>query len=337
MNDDDIRKEIRRLEEREKELRELALEEAKRPTYDEFTLNLPHVQLPQDNHRISDFAKDIANYFIGCEEIFYKPDEDKIIEVKEYRDAILKRNIIGFKSVDAKRLLNIIESKVITFKKVLSNSVDIHIDKSPTEQVVRLLSANSSFISCLHQIKRLLNYPLPMMDSEGCLIIPKIGYDKRYQAYITPDTPNLEYLDIGDAKKIILDILSEFCFKDKIDLSIAISYILTPMCRGLYHRLTARTPLFIIMANRERAGKDYLAGVVGILFEGRAIDDNPIVSGDKSQNNNEELRKRLTSSLKQGRRRIHSSNNKGHLNNAILEQFLTSEVWIDRELGHIKQ
>jgi hypothetical protein len=140
-------------------------------------------------------------------------------------------------------------------------------------------------------------------------------------------------MSVDDAKNILYDVLGEFCFKDILDRDMSISYMITPMCRGLYHTSNARTPLYIIQANRERAGKDYLAGVVGILYEGRAIDDTPFVTGDKGEAANDEWRKKLTTALKAGRRRIHSSNNRGFLNSAILEQFLTSEVWTDRQLG----
>jgi hypothetical protein len=101
----------------------------------------------------------------------------------------------------------------------------------------------------------------------------------------------------------------------------------------LYKRITCRTPLFLIIANREGLGKDYLAGVVGIIYEGVATDDTPFAMGGKKSSDSEELRKKITSFLRTGKKRIHSANNKGYLNNAILEQILTTEYWADRILG----
>jgi len=321
------------LEDIEKRLKEV-IPQAKEEIKEELKRNPPSVQLPQDNHTLSQFAEELSPHFKDCEEVFYKPNEDCIVEIQEYEDKLLKQNIVGFKKVSDKRLLNIIESKVNTYILTTMRSNSVEIRKTPNEQTIKLLSANSTFIKSLHQIQRFLSYPMPFIDKDNKLIISCKGYDPRYQAYFTPDTPDLNEMDPQKAKEILNDIFSEFCFKNSIDKIMTLSYAITPMCRGLYHRPTARTPLYIIMANRERAGKDYLAGVIGIIYEGRSIDDTPIVTGDKSQNNNDELRKKLTSALKQGRRRLHSSNNKGFLNNAILEQFLTSEVWIDRELGH---
>jgi len=86
------------------------------------------------------------------------------------------------------------------------------------------------------------------------------------------------------------------------------------------------------MANRERAGKDYCAGCTGILYEGAKI-EQPAICNDESGNNNEELRKKITSCMRQGRKRFHSANNKGLLNNSILEGVTTGESWEDRMLG----
>lgn len=293
----------------------------------------PSVRLPQDNRTVGDFGTELAGHFRNCLTMFFKVDEKSIVEIAEYHDKQLKQRIVGFNTVTPARLLNLIEERVDTFVLIPQKKDLVEVRRSANEQVIKLVSVNTAFLECLHKIKRLLNYPIPFIEEDGTLIIPKQGYDERYQAYFTPNTPELTLLPIDEAKSILHEILGEFCFKDSMDLDMAISYLITPMCRGLYKTSTARTPLYIIQANRERAGKDYLAGVVGLIYEGRAIDDTPIVTGDKNENSNEEWRKKFTSSLKAGRRRIHSSNNRGFLNSTIMEQFLTSEVWTDRQLG----
>lgn len=298
----------------------------------------PMVRLPSKNYTLEQFSADIAQYFKGDERMFFKPDEDNIVEIKKYEDKLLKREIIGFRVVDSKRLVNIIEKRVNTYNIEYIKKREVRVRQTANEQTIKLLSANEDFIGALYSIKRFLSYPIPFIDSSGELIVPrhqpgKGYYDDRFQAYFTSDCPELRLMSNTDAKFILRDILSEFCFKEERDMVLAIAYIITPMCRGLYRKPTARSPIFVISANRERAGKDYLAGVRGILYEGQAIDDTPIVTGEKNESNNEELRKKLTAALKTGRRLFHSSNNRGYLNNATLEQFSTSEVWRDRELG----
>ena len=143
-------------------------------------------------------------------------------------------------------------------------------------------------------------------------------------------------MNIEEAKELIYEILDGFCFEKEIDRIMALAYLITPACRGLYGDIRTRTPLFIIKANRERAGKDYLAGVVGILYEGSAIEETPISTGEKGTQTNEELRKKVTANLMQGRRRFHSSNNKGFLNNSVFEGLLTNKTHSDRLLGKNK-
>jgi len=306
------------------------------------TSNKPMVRLPQDSYTNTDFAEDLGQYFKGDESIFYKPDERNIVEITEYEDKLMRRQIIGFQAVDAKRLTGIIDDRVYTFTIKYNKDEEIEVIKSAKEQDISLLAKHHKFIGVLYKIKRFLTYPIPFLTRDAELIVPrhtpgKGYYDDRFQAYFTPETPELRIMGIDEAKSVIDDMLGEFCFKGDIDKVMAKAYIITPMCRGIYSRPTSRTPIFIIGANRERAGKDFLAGIRGILYEGQAIDDSPIVTGEKNESNNDELRKKLTSALKIGRRLYHSSNNRGYLNNAVFEQFATSEVWRDRELGKNNQ
>jgi hypothetical protein len=292
------------------------------------------VQLPGDNRPMSEFALDVAPFFENSLEIFYKPTENIIVEVTKYYDKLQKHDNIGLRAVSAKRMLNILEQR-ISFYVYSFNMKDKDWDQkyqSPTEQHISILMVSDNFRNRLHQLNRLSFFPLPFI-IDGIMQMPNKGYDDRLQAYFCHNLPPFSYTPTKKAISVLKSILADFCFKDKeIDIVMALSFMLTPACRGLYARPTCRTPAFIIKANRERAGKDYLAGVVGCIYEGKAIDDSPLSTGD-GQKNNEELRKKLTSAIKQGRRRYHSSNNKGWLDIAILEQFLTSEEWRDRELG----
>jgi hypothetical protein len=292
------------------------------------------VQLPGANRPMSEFAADIAPFFENSLDIFYKPNENVIVEIAEYYDKLQKQNNVGLRPVNAKRLLTILESKISFYQSFFNMKSKewerkIH---SPTEQQISILMCSDIFLNKLHQLNRLSFYPLPFIEN-GKMQLPIQGYDDRLQAYFCHNLPDFEYIKANEAKEKVEDVIADFCFKEpQIDRVMAWSYILTPACRGLYIRPTCRTPAFLIKANRERAGKDYLAGVIGCIYEGRAIDDSPLSTGD-GMKNNEELRKKLTSAIKLGRRRYHSSNNKGRLDIAVLEQFLTSEEWRDRELG----
>ena len=104
--------------------------------------------------------------------------------------------------------------------------------------------------------------------------------------------------------------------------------------RGLFTSFSTRTPVFFYIANRERAGKDYLAGITGIVYEGYALEESPICNSEKNGGgNSDELRKKLLSAFIHGRKRMHFSNNKGFIDNAVFEAITTAEKHSDRILG----
>ena len=109
--------------------------------------------------------------------------------------------------------------------------------------------------------------------------------------------------------------------------------MITPFLRGLYSKFNCRTPVFFYTANRERAGKDYLAGITGLIYEGAALEEPPICNSEMKWASDDELRKKILSAFLAGRKRLHFANNKGYLDNAVFEAIITSEKYSDRILG----
>ena len=83
----------------------------------------------------------------------------------------------------------------------------------------------------------------------------------------------------------------------------------------------------VFLANRPRAGKDYLSGCTLILYEGAAFEDLPI--GRES----EETAKRIMSAARNGRRFMHFSKCQVYLQDQYLTQALTNPVINGRRLG----
>ncbi|MEE4210806.1 MAG: DNA polymerase [Parvularcula sp.] len=180
----------------------------------------------------------------------------------------------------------------------------------------------------LPPVERMFHVPLPILREDGYIITPKKGYDPDFRSWLELDAPDLREMSLDEAKAWIRELLKEFCFRDEQALTHAIAAVLTPFCRGLYPRWTCRTPVFIYEANRPRSGKDYLAGNIALIHEGRDIEDAPI------PRDSQELRKKITSTLISGRRRIHFANCRGFLSSDVLENITTSEQWADRLLGY---
>ena len=85
-------------------------------------------------------------------------------------------------------------------------------------------------------------------------------------------------------------------------------------------------PCFIFVANAEGAGKSTLATICIAPTLGA------MPTGCKS-NEEDEIRKFLTTAVREGCLVIFFDNLKGKLSSPVLEAFLTSPVWSDRKLG----
>ena len=159
------------------------------------------------------------------------------------------------------------------------------------------------------------------------LILPALGFDPRFGIYTNPGAPEMVEMDPRTALMWLRELLKDFCFDGEQSLTHAIARLLTPMCRAVMG-WDARGPFWIYTANRERLGKDYLAVIAGLLFDGYPNEDAPL-----EPHNATETRKRITSAMIAGRNRMHFANCSGHINDSALEQAITSKCWSDRVLG----
>lgn len=291
--------------------------------------------LDGNGRSISDLARDISDLLENKNVLFYRPNSQQIVEVGKIKIHNTNEDrYTGFKVIKDKRLITLIEKYVKVGQMVKTPQGNFFGVKSLSPTKADIVLCSEIIEQALPQIERIFPIPLPIMYEEK-LTFPKKGFDERFSSWRPMDSPEIDDLEmpIEKAKEIIEKVFSEFCFKKEQDKINAVAGLLTPFLRGLFNGFNTRTPIFFYMGNRERVGKDYCAGITGILYEGQAIDENPISSGDRSSNNNEELRKKITSSIITGKRRMHFANNKGYINNAIIEQVSTSTNWSDRLLG----
>jgi len=286
---------------------------------------------------ISDVCRDIADIFKDKNTIFYNLNSKQIVEIGR----IILHNsneevYTGFREMKDKRFITLLE-KFATCGEMIK-----HKEFGTYFSVRSLSAAKADIILCseiienaIPQIQRIFNYQLPVI-YEGELTFPSFGYDKRFNSWLSFDSPKIsnENMSLEEAKENIEKILKEFCFKGKQDKINAIAGMLTPFLNGLFPNFNDRTPVFFYEGNRERSGKDYCAGITGIIYEGKASEESPISTGEKGAGGkNEELRKKITSALIGGKKRLHFSNNKGFINNAVFESLITNKYYTDRLLG----
>jgi DNA polymerase-1 len=199
------------------------------------------------------------------------------------------------------------------------------VPNSMSREDAATLLASKQFKARLPEIIRILDVPIPIARG-GEILFPNTGYDPRFRSYCPPDAPVPLEIELDEARRILRDVHSEFCWKDEQSVIHAIARMITPYCRGIMG-WSAKTPLWFYCANRPRAGKDYLAGVTQILYEGKACEDAPI--GKDS----EETRKRITTALMSGRRSIHFANCQEYLQDQCFIGAITSKTFAARNLG----
>ena len=186
-----------------------------------------------------------------------------------------------------------------------------------------LLSA-PQLIRQLPKVLRILDTPIPILRNER-IVYPQLGYNPDLQVYTNPNSPPLSDVNYADSIGLIEELFSDFCFADEQAKTNAIAKLLTPFLQGA-HGLGRKGSILAFEANRERIGKDYLCELIQIVHEGRAS-SHPAFESD------EELRKKITSALRSGARRMHFGNVRGHVNSKALEQAVTAKYWEDRILG----
>jgi DNA polymerase-1 len=133
-------------------------------------------------------------------------------------------------------------------------------------------------------------------------------------------------MTIEDAKNLLITLHDGFCLADKQSGVHALARIITPYCRGIMG-FDHRPPVWHYSANRPRAGKDYLAGLAHLIYEGNYTEDAPI--GKQP----EETRKRITSAIRSGRRFMHFANCQGNLDDENFIGATTKIGYGDRSLG----
>lgn len=298
----------------------------------------PELKIPSTGKLASHFSEEIAKILATKNTIFYRPDLMEVVEIKSIRDNNGNVQDAGFITIKPSRFITLIENyiKPYTMVKIPYQGFEKK-EKSLGSDMAATVLQSPQMQNILPHIKRIFTIPIPII-YQGKLTFPCNGYDYRFDSWLPYDAPKIENpeMPVELAKNIIEDIYKEFCFQTRQDYVNAVAGLLTPFLRGIFKKFNTRTPIFFYLANRERAGKDYCAGVTGMLYEGCALEEPPICSAEEkgiNTNNTEELRKKILSAFISGRKRLHFANNKGHIDNSILEAVITAEKHSDRMLG----
>lgn len=285
----------------------------------------PRLVLPGLGRPESIFASEAGEFLSGDYEWFNKNDTVVTVGLKQFSETVI---CLAFKPMLPVAAVTSIEEHIetgILQKDKESGDIEFKALTMGRELAGSLLSS-PQFKRKLPQIIRILDLPMPIRRPDGSIEFPKSGYDPRFKTYCDPEHPKIRPMPVAEAKEVLLRIHQGFCFRDPQSITHALARIITPYCRGLMG-WQARFPLWIFIGNRPRVGKDYLAGVTALVYEGSTSEDAPL------ERESEETRKRITAALMAGRRFIHFANCQGHIDDAVFIGSITSHIFAARNLG----
>lgn len=295
--------------------------------------NKEKLELDGNGRSMSNLSEDTANLLKDREILFFRPNSRKIVEIGLIKDREREeKTFTGFIEMRGERFITLIEKYANVGNWKNNRFGETFNIKSLTTGKANIILNSHIIEETLPQIRRIFSAPIPIIYNEK-LTFPKDGYDERFSSWknynsvtISNPTMNLE-----DAKKIIEEIYNGFCFGTPQDKTNAIAGLLTPFLRGLFKKFNILTPAFIYTGNRPGVGKDFCAGIPSLVIEGSFQEDTPICDTGRGVDG-DELRKKITTAIRNGRKSMHFSNNKGSLHSAILEKLITDSMWTDRIL-----
>ncbi len=171
----------------------------------------------------------------------------------------------------------------------------------------------------------------PTMRPDGSILsVP--GYDPATRLFYRPNTtfePVPESpgeWDAQQARDDLLDLVSEFPFKDENHKAVWLAGLLTVIGRASF---SGEVPLFAFDGNCPGTGKSKLVDLVSLIASGRRM---PRTIWPAGKNADEEVRKRITSLALVGERFTLLDNIDSPLGGGPLDAALTGETWSDRLL-----
>ncbi|MFN0130835.1 MAG: DNA polymerase [Verrucomicrobiales bacterium] len=285
---------------------------------------LPRIVLPTAGRSVSEFAAE-AGAVIGPKREWYVRTEE-VCRVAEIH--VGSRIAMVFRKVDTPYARTGLEAFAETGIVTRDRETDdmIFEKMTPSADVTSATLASPAFLSCLPEIRRVLDVPIPLPLAEGTFALPCEGYDERFQTFLRPGMRPPRMMSVTDAITWLHRVHAGFALADDQSGVHALARLITPYVRGIMG-FDHRPPVWHYHANRPRAGKDYLAALAPLIFEGNFTEDAPLGKHP------EETGKRMVAALRSGRRTMHFANCQGHLDDEYFIGSVTASMVGSRNMG----
>jgi len=176
----------------------------------------------------------------------------------------------------------------------------------------------------------------PVLRKDGS-VLTQPGYDEASGLFYNP-APGLDAPDITDepttedavdaAQYLLTEVLGDFPYVDQASRANALASLMTPLVRPV---IDGCTPMFLFDKPAPGTGATLQAEIISNIVTGEPANLK------KQADNNEEMRKQITSWLLPGPQIIVIDNVDTSIRASSLSSALTSRIWSDRMLGHSRQ
>jgi hypothetical protein len=179
----------------------------------------------------------------------------------------------------------------------------------------------------IRHLEAVVDYPILRPDGT---ILAKPGYDPETGLLLEmarafppiSDQPSRD--DAIKARDLLLEVVADFPFERDVHRAAWLAALLTPLARFAF---IGPAPLFLADANVRAAGKGLLLDTISRIVTGERFTIATYTDDE------DELRKRITSLVLSGDRLVLFDNLAGSFGNAVLDAALTGTAWKDRVLG----
>lgn len=289
------------------------------------TREMPHILLPGEGRRITDFAREAAQ---ACRlNGVYRRDS---------QPCIINRETGGIEPLSAAKFCTELEEVAITsVAKVIRSDGEEIIVKRPktmTKSVAEVALAADTFIYNLRRLERVNMVRQPIIRKDGSMGYLPTGYDEESGIYTMPNDVEitereaLMALDETQRKQALLgaaavikSAVREFPFVSPLDLSIQVASMVSFYGAMLLPANAIRLN-FEFKANKHRSGKTLLVKMAVVPVQGKAI----VMTFPRDENKLQDL---LASVSKMAKSYLILDDVKGFLSSEALNAFLTAAWW----------